>query len=140
MAKSKKFKKAFFSGGLVAVLLCINCLQASAGTDREFWNMSIRSYRSSSVLTTRYKETNLQYSLVRVTSMKSIGKIYTSFVGATYDISDELEISSGVNTGKWLKQVNTATQTDKGSPIALSSRNYNWSSSTGSLSGWVDYE
>jgi len=140
MAKNKKFKKSFFTLGLVVALICVNYLSANAGTNRQFWNMSIRSYQGDSVLTTRYKETALQYSMLDVTSMTSVGKVYTQFVGSTYGISNNVIISNGVNTGVWIKVPNTATTTWAGAPIALSNHNYNWNSTTGTLGGWVDYE
>ncbi|MBX4272116.1 hypothetical protein [Clostridium estertheticum] len=139
MAKSKRVKKAFFTLGLVAALFFVNYLPASAGTDYQFWNMGIYSYQRSNQLRMRPKETPLQYSLVRVTSMTSVGKINASFTGGTYPISDSLTISNGVNTGKWLKLWNV-NETSKSIPVALECTNYNFNSTNGSVSGWVDYE
>lgn len=140
MAKSRKMKKTFISLGLLTALLCINSFSAYAGTEREFWDMTIRSLKQESVLTTRNKETDLQYSWVKVDSMKSIGKVATKFVGPTWTITDPKVIEVGVNTGTWQCLPYITSGSYMGSPIALSAYNYNLSTSTGTIGGWVDYE
>lgn len=140
MAKSKKVKKSIFTLGLVAALVTVNYFSVQAGVNRQFWNMSIRAYQGKSVLTTRYKATNSQCSWVKVTSMASVGKIYTSFEASTYSYTNNLIVSNGVNTGVWLKQAYVGTTSHSGWPIALSVSNYNLNKTTGKLNGWVDYE
>ncbi|MCY6959661.1 hypothetical protein [Clostridium brassicae] len=140
MIKDNKIKKCIATLCLLIGLVCINVYTSLAGTERKFWNMTIRPLQGDSVLTTRHKETDLQYSWVKVTKMQSIGKVNVKFVGPTWTITNPITIDTGVNTGRWYKAPYITGGSVSGSPIALSASNYNWSTSKGYIEGWVDYE
>lgn len=123
----------------VMVLVLFSSTASATGTVREFWDMSIRSWQGVSVLTTRNKETNNEYSRVKVTSMKSIGKATVGIKGPTYYLGS-VTINNDVNTNQWVKISYTANSGGKNAPAALYNKNYNYNSTTGSMAGYVDYE
>lgn len=138
--KKKCLKKVIVSTVLMATLVGINAINVFAGTNREFWDMTIRTYRNQSQLTTRNKENNNQYSWVKITSMNSVDKVTVAFLGPTWTISESTAISLGEgNFDKWVK-LNYKSYTAKDTPIFLAAQNYYNSSKSGSISGVVDYE
>jgi len=126
---------------LVAVMvsLLFASTVSATGTTREFWNMTIRAWKGESVLTNRNKQTNNEYSRVKVTSMKSVGKARVGIKGPTYYLGSVV-IDNGVNTNNWVRISYTANSGGKGAPAALYNTNYNLNSTTGSMGGSVDYE
>lgn len=139
--KNEKLKRMLLTMGMLVSFIGINNSSVLAGTDREFWNMSIRAYQQSSVLTTRNKENNSQYSWVKLTQMNGVGKVNVNFQGPTWHITSNTAITSGTNDNVWIKvPYRSDAGAYKGAPIFLGASNYYNTSGTGSISGWVDYE
>lgn len=133
-------KKGIISMVLASAIVLINAIPTYAGTERQFWEMDIRSSGLSSELTSRNTENYNQYSWVKVDSMsQGIQKVTTSFMSGFYAATHGTTITYGVNTGTWVKQ-SYITNVPTGAPMKLVARNYYITSATGSIGGWVDYE
>jgi hypothetical protein len=136
----KKIKKRVLSIMLILTFVMTSTITVFAGVERRFWDMNIRSFGRESVLTTRNKETNNEYSWVKLTSMTSVGTVTCGFKGPTYYLGGAKKISNNVNTNQWTQCWYSVNSGGKHAPIALYARNHYKNSSTGYISGWVDYE
>ena len=139
----KKFSKKKINLVLISCLLLVMLFSSTAfaGTNRQFWDLDIRAWGGESVLTARNKETANDYSWVKVTSMKSVGKVTVGFRADTWYYGGNATVSVGVNTNQWIKcTYGGLSGSGIGWPIYLYARNYYTNSGTGSIDGWVDYE
>lgn len=140
MLKNSKKKKVLATIGLLGALVCTGLVPASAGTNRDFYDMTIRTRRRTSQLTNRQKETEKQYSWVKVSSMSGTNKVDTKFcINSTLDATSWYSISSGDTSWKKLNYSNCG-HPGVGVNIYLSACNSYWSTGSGNISGTVDYE
>lgn len=143
--KNKNLKKILTTTTLLGALALVNIapVRALEAPNRNFWDMSIRSYKNTSQLTSRNKETNNRESYLKVTAMSGTTKSIYQFSAYGYNISYYKTIdknnSSLFNTALKFTYMPSA-HGDKGAPIFLTCRNYNYSKTTGLTSGVVNYQ
>lgn len=84
--KSLKLKKKLITLGLIGALMGVNSIKVFAGTNRNFWDMTIY-YNKVNYLQSRAKETDLPYSWAKVTSTSSnLSSVKLAIWGGAYQV------------------------------------------------------
>lgn len=140
MLKNSKKKKMLATIGLLGALISTGLITASAGTNRDFYDMTIRSRGRTSQLRGRAKETDKQYSWVKVTSMSGTDEVDTKFcINDTLDATAWKSIGSSDTSWHKLNYSNCG-EPGVGVNMFLMACNSHWATGTGTIAGTVDYE
>ena len=148
--KSLKLKK-LITLGLIGALMGVNSIKVFAGTNRNFWDMTIY-YNKVNYLQSRAKETDLPYSWAKITSASSnLSSVKLAIWGGGIPGAYNFSCSSMVsfpnlnNSGKtglnvWRKLSYDQYKMTKPGHVYLVGTNANFTLKTGTISGVVDYE
>ena len=126
------------------LLVITSNIAYASGTEREFTQISIlANQKYSELATSRAKETNNQYSYVKIDTFsnncRSVDvRIATRGLSTDYALATDYTILDR-NAGLWLR-VDYTKSSVKGQYVVLGARNSTNTTDTGYIKGWVNYE